>query len=161
MHKILTSTFNGAPKICFVTCEYPPDWGGIAKSAKRIVKILVEHGFDVHVFTAVGKLQQSTLSSAPEIRDGVKVYEVPVFTHNLNDATFDDAMRNFYQVIGQVDQSVRFDLFHGFYLPMAYPCVMVAQGGMRPVIASIRGNDGVVMLKAKVYKAAMIEVLQK
>src|SRR5262249_29162002 len=46
-------------------------------------------------------------------------------------------------------------------LPMAYPCLMVAQRDRRPVIASIRGDDGIVMFKEWPFKQIVTEVLQR
>src|SRR5262249_23711735 len=71
------------------------------------------------------------------------------------------AAEAFYHAISRVDKHVRFDLFHGFYLPMAYPCLMVAQRNRRPVIASIRGDDGIVMFKEWPFKPIVTEVLRR
>jgi glycosyltransferase involved in cell wall biosynthesis len=44
--------------------------------------------------------------------------------------------------VDREDSEHPFDLFHGFYLACAYPCLGAAQIGGRPVVASIRGIDG-------------------
>jgi glycosyltransferase involved in cell wall biosynthesis len=46
-------------------------------------------------------------------------------------------------LIDSEDKRQPFDIFHGFSLMAAYPCLGFASKGARPVIASIRGIDGI------------------
>jgi glycosyltransferase involved in cell wall biosynthesis len=61
----------------------------------------------------------------------------------------------------QVDLHVGFDVFHGFFLPMAYPCVALPGRGARPVIASIRGDDAAGMLEGGPYLDAIAAALRE
>jgi glycosyltransferase involved in cell wall biosynthesis len=115
-------------RICFATTEYPPHVGGIARSAHRLASRLVQSGFEICVFTLPAK--NRTTSTTPVNVDGTIVYTVP--------STLDGII----QMIREVDNIRSFDLFHGFPLVAAFPCLRVASEGGRPVIASIRGIDG-------------------
>lgn len=53
------------------------------------------------------------------------------------------AIRTVVDQLDRLDRRRPFDIFHGFFLPCAKPCMEVSAG--RPVIASIRGNDAVSM----------------
>jgi glycosyltransferase involved in cell wall biosynthesis len=103
------------------------DRGGIATSTLRLTKFLVESGFEVHVFSrrvGTGSFPEGWASGAN--------------WHRVDPG--DDA---FVHAIETVDAASPFDLFHGFWLTYAHPCLLVAAKGNRPVIASIRGEDGV------------------
>jgi glycosyltransferase involved in cell wall biosynthesis len=68
------------------------------------------------------------------------------------------ALRRF---IGHLDQEMGFALFHGFFLPAAYPCLGVAaRGEARPVIASIRGSDVMTLLDQPATRALLLPVLR-
>ena len=114
-------------RIAFVTTEYPPHLGGAARSAQRLVRGLSNAGHDVVVFgTPSPRRPAETLPTS----DGrVRVHWLP---------SSDEEAR---QLIAREDALRRFDLFHGFTLPAARPCLGVARK-QRPVIASIRGVDG-------------------
>jgi L-malate glycosyltransferase len=140
-------------RVCFITPEYPPDWGGGSKSARRIVSMLVAGGLDVHVFAPVTKAAPA--GAGPQSVDGVQLYRVPVDQSSLL-----SAMTGYADAINRVDQRAPFDIFHGFFLPMAFPCLMVAQKGLRPVIASIRGDDGVRMLNDMTFRQGIVKVLK-
>jgi glycosyltransferase involved in cell wall biosynthesis len=70
--------------------------------------------------------------SAPEesVMDGVRVHRIPM------------KLETSLAALRREDQRRPFDLFHGFTLLAAYPCLAVAAEGGRPVVASIRGADG-------------------
>lgn len=120
------STQSSAVRICFVTPEYPPHVGGAARSAQRLIKGLAETGFEVVVFTAVWPGQTSSWYT----EDGALIYRIPFSPQSL------------LGLIDSEDEQQPFDIFHGFSLTAAYPCLGFASRGDRPVIASIRGIDG-------------------
>ncbi len=126
------------PRICFSTLGYPPAPGGVAQSAARVVGYFVEAGFDVHVFTVI--FGEPLGKHIPKERG---VHDVPVTTipWDLKAETSANILA-FYSAIQDEDCLRPFDLFHGYFLPFAYPCILVA-GGKRPVVASIRGDDAV------------------
>ena len=141
-----------APKVCFATAYYPPDTiGGVARTADRIVKYLVEYGFDVHVITTGNReitqdemLQPDSVPIASD-ENGASIYRIPIIrtTKIFLDMkhAVSIAAQSFYWAIHNLDRILSFDIFHGLYLPMAYPCLLVAGRGKRPVIASIMGNE--------------------
>jgi glycosyltransferase involved in cell wall biosynthesis len=115
-------------RICFATTEYPPHVGGAARSAQRLVRGLARAGFDVVVFSAPWGDQKTSV--LPETDDGVPLRWVP---HDVEVAR---------RTIEQEDRARQFDLFHGFTLRAAFPCLEFAAQGGRPLVASIRGADG-------------------
>ncbi|RPJ09176.1 MAG: glycosyltransferase [Spirochaetaceae bacterium] len=138
-------------KICFSTTEYPPDIGGGSKSAGRIVSMLAREGFEVHVFAPikVDVLPSQTHTVTEE--NNVRVYRVYIEKRTNH-------IKQFYNVIKKIDSDVKFDLFHGFFLHMAYPCILVSR--QRPVIASFRGIDAIWMSGTE-YRMIATEVLKK
>jgi len=128
-------------RVCFATTEYPPHPGGAARSARRLVQGLAAEGFDVTVFSAItGEFQASEL---PPMDGSVPIRWVPF---DLDSAV---------QVLTEEDRRHPFDLFHGFTLKAAVPCLDLAALRGRPLIASIRGIDGLA------YDAYASEVLRR
>jgi L-malate glycosyltransferase len=128
-------------RICFATTEYPPHPGGAARSARRLVQGLAARGVDVVVFSAVSPGQ--VRSALADEDDGVVVHWLP----------YDHAPA--LAAIAGEDRIRPFDLFHGFTLHAAWPCLTVAASGDRPVVAGIRGIDGVL------FDDVSIDVLQR
>jgi len=120
-------------KICFVTPEFPPHVGGVSQSAYRVSKFLSEAGYEVHIFTS--SLEEKEMKNErKEINtEAIKVYRV---------SRGPDFYQNIYDTIKHADDSLHFDLFHGFYFWIVIPCLYVAEKGDRPIIGSIRGIDG-------------------
>ena len=136
-------------KICFAAGEFFPMVGGLSKSATRIAKMLSSSGFDIHVIVPVeGKI--SGLKIVPEEMNGLLVYRVPVG----NDVQKSNGS-SLIKVIRQLDKDLNFDLFHGFFLPMAYACCLGMNKINRPLISSVRGSD------AKVWAAPAMKNLLK
>jgi len=122
-------------KICFAAGEFFPTVGGLSKSATRIAEMLASSGFEMHVIVPIeGTI--STLTIVPEKMNGLLVYRVPVGNdiQNSNGSAL-------IKVIRQLDEKLNFDLFHGFFLPMAYACCLGMNKIARPLISSIRGSD--------------------
>lgn len=122
-------------EICFATGEFFPTVGGLSKSATRIAEMLGASGFEMHVIVPV----QGTISEfmvRPEEENGLLVYRVPVGddVQSTNGSSLVKAIR-------QLDEELNFDLFHGFFLPMAYACCLGMNKNVRPLISSIRGSD--------------------
>ncbi|MFT5228769.1 MAG: glycosyltransferase involved in cell wall biosynthesis [Glaciecola sp.] len=122
-------------KICFATGEFFPTVGGLSKSATRIAEMLGDSGFEMHVIVPIqGKASKSGV--VPEKLNSVLIYRVPVGddVQNTNGSPL-------VKVIRQLDQELNFDLFHGFFLSMAYACCLGMNKIVRPLISSIRGSD--------------------
>jgi hypothetical protein len=103
-----------------------PDPGGAGVSAFRLAEQLVRNGIQVHVFrpewVAHSPVTQPTSSADGIILKGARPQALS-------------------EAIRSVHWEQPFDVFHGFYLPMAWYCLPVAQKE-RPVLASIQGTDG-------------------
>jgi L-malate glycosyltransferase len=121
------------PRICFLTPEYPPHEGGVARSAHRLVNGLYRAGFDVVVFTPLWPTQD--LSTFTE--DNIVVHRIP-----FNQVSTMDVIEPVLDVINHEEGRRPFDIFHGFTLIAAYACLCFPPKGNRPVVASIRGIDG-------------------
>ncbi len=119
-------------RVCFVSLEYPPDPGGVGRSAKRITQHLSEAGFDIHVFT-LSKLPEGTVTTTEE--NGIHVNRVAEGPNMVASG------RLLYEAVYTADLQFNFDLFHGFFLPLGNVCHSIADDGNRPLIASIRGSD--------------------
>jgi glycosyltransferase involved in cell wall biosynthesis len=113
-------------RICFLTPEYPPHVGGTARSAQRLVKGLAQAGIEVVVITVAWPGQFPATFST----NGALVYRVPPVIGSL------------VNTINMEDDRQPFDIFHGFTLIAAYPCLNIASQRNRPILASIRGIDG-------------------
>jgi glycosyltransferase involved in cell wall biosynthesis len=146
-----------APAVCFVTPEYTPRATGIARSAVRIVRHLLEGGFEMHVFVPQRGESGETTATTHAIEDGVHVHRVRL----EQDASKLMLAYVLSEEIRKVDEVSRFALFHGFFLPVAFSCLRVAEHGSRPVIASIRGSDAVDWLVTENQRNIISIVLQK
>ncbi len=147
---------RGLPKVCFVTPSYPPVIGGISGAAARIVKFLAE-SFEVHVFTfsKCNPLGEELITSTEE--NGLHVYRVKVLPESST-MIMSFAMRH---AIQEADKATSFELFQGFFLPLAYLCVSIAEKDRRPVIASFRGSDSVVWMGDPWYRDIVKSVLRR
>lgn len=141
-------------KVCFVTAEYPPDWGGISKSARRIVGLLAEAGMEVHVF-APDRGTGGNGCEEPGPGPERSLTRVPI----TDEAS--GAVLPFVTAIYAADRREPFDIFHGFFLPYAFPCLALPERRNRPVVASIRGVDGTSMLEEGLFRQAIHTVLKK
>jgi glycosyltransferase involved in cell wall biosynthesis len=133
-------------RICFTTCEFTPDKGGVSKSGARITRFLVEEGFEVHVFTPC-------VSSKPfcieVMMDGLFIYRMPFH-----------GSAAFTKIISIVDKIISFDLFHGFFFYHAEPCIPLTIQRKRPLIASIRGIEAFWMFQNDLMKAQAYNILE-
>jgi L-malate glycosyltransferase len=137
-------------RVCFVSNEFPPHPGGIARSACRITDGLAASGVDIHVFVPVIRKPVRTFDCRTERRSsGVHIHWV---------STDDDAFLHLSQVLSSYDRQLSFDVFHGFTIHLAYPCLSVA--GTRPVIASFRGIDAIQIL-VRPYAFFAAEILRR
>lgn len=131
-------------KICFVAGEFFPDVGGLSKAATKVSQMLLVSGFEMHVITPLtGTISKSKI--IPEEMNGLLIYRVPV-GNKLQDPSGSpleklNGITQLVKVIRQLDKELNFDLFHGFFLPMAYACCLGMNKPSRPLISSIRGSD--------------------
>lgn len=143
-------------KICLSTQEYPPRVGGVAVAAQRLTRHLAAAGCRVHVVTpcdtpgALEKLQQTE-------EDGAVVHRL------YHDFSVPQAGFAWRQLVRRLDDEIRFDLFHGFFLMAVYPCIAAVERGdqPRPVIASIRGNDVLTLIDHPFLRGVILSSLRK
>jgi glycosyltransferase involved in cell wall biosynthesis len=138
------------------TSEYPPLIGGVATASQRLARHLKAAGWRVHVVAALHDSLRREIESVDE--DGVAV-------HRVRDAINTDPRGNFTlrRFVRCLDDQQNFDLFHGFFLTAAYPCLAVSERGgrRRPVIASIRGGDVHETMLNPYTRALILAVLRK
>jgi glycosyltransferase involved in cell wall biosynthesis len=136
---------------------YPPTLGGVAGAARRLAGMLRDIGFTVHVVAVEegAARPEGEFLSADE--EGVVVHRIAQRAIS-NGTKF--ALRD---VILALDARHAFDLFHGFFLPSAEPCLMAMEATRpgRPLVASIRGNDVITLKDHPFHRTAMLEVLRK
>ncbi len=137
---------NPNANICFVTSEYPPVVGGVSKSAARVVSYLASAAYKVHVFAPGPETLRHVATTVESAGGGgrcgpeVSVTRFPAPGNPIG------LLRHVHHEVARLDQRVRFDLFHGFYMIMAFPFLRIAQRNRRPLIASIRGSDATVCI---------------
>lgn len=122
-------------KICFASGEYYPTIGGLSKSATRISSMLSLAGFEIHVVVPIEGVENHEIPT-PEIEKGIKVYRIPIGKEIQKSNGIHLA-----NSINMLDNRLNFDLFHGFFLPMAFACSLTLRKKPRPLITSIRGSD--------------------
>lgn len=145
-----------APIVCLSTQTYPPEHGGVAVAASRLARTLADAGYVVHVVTTAPNEGPSATVHTHE--GGIEVHRLCHPAPQSADALF--ALR---QLITRLDDKLRFDLFHGFFLFSAYPCLGPASrpGQSRPLIASARGSDVAVLLDQPPVRALLLPVLRR
>jgi len=152
MTEPLQAPVSGRPAVCLVTIEYWPSVGGVAVAVRRLVRSLVEDGYDVHVIVPL--FDGGPLETTRSREDGATVHRVPM---NLA-AGLRQASLSFLGFVRELDREVGFALFHSFFLVKAYACTLLA--GRRPVIISIRGGDMVTQHHPSIRATAVFS-LQK
>jgi glycosyltransferase involved in cell wall biosynthesis len=146
-----------AARICLSTQVYAPEIGGVGVAAQRLAEALVGAGFAVEVVAPcqVSGAEQPSVRSSVE--NGVHVHRVG-YDGDMQQLAF--ALR---ALVRRLDEQLRFDLFHGFFLTAVYPCVSAveASGIRRPIIASIRGNDALTLKDHPYTRAAILAGLRR
>jgi glycosyltransferase involved in cell wall biosynthesis len=143
--------------ICFVTEEFPPAVSGLAVSSQRIVGFLRDAGFQVHVIVPDILPKNGILRSSVE--EGYTVHRVDRGRHEL------ETRMSLHRAVKRLDDEISFDLFHGFFLPSALPCLAPARnrklGRRRSVIASIRGTDASTLILHPLMRPPLLQALRE
>ncbi|SFR06102.1 glycosyltransferase [Poseidonocella sedimentorum] len=142
--------------ICLVSEMYPPTLGGVAGAARRLARLLHSLGHSVHVVTTIDRSESPEGGVESRDEDGVWVHRVSQ-KRPSNSTKF--LLRD---AILQLDDRVGFQLFQGFFLPAAHPCLLAveASGIWRPVIASIRGNDVITLKDHPFHRTTILHSLE-
>lgn len=120
--------------VALLTERYPPDSGGVAVSAARLVDGLSRRGHDVHVFVL-------SLALAPGQRQRAAASVGFIDRLGMLPRRDDSLARWFDDILGE-HRHHPFDLFHGFFLNHAgFVAVYAAHSVERPAVVSARGND--------------------
>ncbi|MET0003361.1 MAG: glycosyltransferase family 4 protein [Candidatus Thiodiazotropha sp.] len=135
-------------KVCVVSCQFPPDVGGLGASVYRITRALSDQ-FDIDIIA-------TTSSKNPNCLKTVGAASVHYVSEGRN---YLETINNLSIAVARLDIDRRYDLFHGFYLPVAKAIIPVARG--RPIIGSVRGNDVVQWLAEQQKRAVVKEVVRR
>ena len=121
-------------RICLLTPKYPPDPGGLAISAHRIVHLFAREGLRPHVCCPDSQL-------APGERQSVEIDGV--WHHRFGPQRRpEDAQMEWFEYVVALNRQYGFDLIHGHYLAAAgFVAVYAARYLGLPVVVGARGND--------------------
>ena len=155
----------GKPRVCLVTDEYPPLMGGVGRSVRRLAEYLVAAGFGVHVVVLLSGRRTRAIAPGSREEGGVILHFQRLETEALDPLQGLTLRRNTRQAIGRLDAEVGFDLFHGIPITVVDPLISVAaeagNGRRRPVIASIRGSDGGILIDNPLFRPFLLRSLQQ
>lgn len=121
-------------RIAFLTEKYPPDVGGLAASAARLVEMLTRFGVEVHIFTPAVGFSPGQISSTRH--DQLCLHRFGIYRRT------DDSLAFWSNTVIAQHQQSPFDLIHAYFITQAG--FVAAYSGCflgLPVIVSARGND--------------------
>jgi phosphatidylinositol alpha-1,6-mannosyltransferase len=121
-------------KVLFVSERYPPDIGGVARSARRTAASLAGQGVGTHVFSWTRTIPSGQLVTSDD--GGVTVHRLGLFS------SWDLSMQHALNVLDYLHASERFDAVWGHYVyPSGFLAVWFAELHALPSVVSARGND--------------------
>ncbi len=134
-------------KICMTTLEYPPETGGVGESVRRIARMLVELGHEVHV--VVFHTKRRLLAAEGATRKGLKTGEDEgIIVHQYRTVmrgegcAVQDFLSDVHAELHRLHEREHFDVFHAFYVnETGFLTTLLAREAGVPVINSIRGAD--------------------
>jgi glycosyltransferase involved in cell wall biosynthesis len=156
----MISQIDETAAVCLLTSHFPPEVGGVAVSSRRLADYLVEGGYRVHVVTPVTEAEVRGTAS-PTVEGGATIHRV------VADAISTDDLSHFRlrKYLKDLDSEVGISLFHGFFLTVAYPCILAANGRngrpQRPTILSIRGNDSVTLISNPLLRSMFLFAMHR
>ena len=126
--------------LLFITDRFPPDLGGLARSADRITKVLCQLGIEVDVLTWSRSLQPGeVLLPEPPVEKRLqepRLYRVGRYRH------WDMTMPHTLNLLDWLQQNRQYDAVWGHYLfPGGFLATWFAKLNNLPSIISARGND--------------------
>ena len=124
--------------ILILSERFPPDIGGVARSASRTAKQINRLGYQCDVFTWTRTLPPGQLESKPVTVDGASmtVHRLGLF------GNFDFSMQHTMNCVEWLHAEYPFDTVWGHYLyPSGFMAVMLSGMLDLPVTVSARGND--------------------
>lgn len=128
-------TEENRPAILFLVERFPPDLGGVARSAQRTASAIQALGWDVHVVAWTRTIDPGGVSSE-QCSDGVTLHRVGLFSN------WDYSMQHTTNVLEWLHGEQCFTAVWGHYLfPAGYLTVLFARMTSLPCTVSARGND--------------------
>lgn len=120
-------------RLLFIAERFPPDMGGVARSAGRLAQSLTRLGITVDVLVWSRYLQPGEVREEP---GQLTVYRVGLYRH------WDMSMLHTLNVLDWLHQTHPYDAVWGHYLfPGGFLAVWFAQRHHLPSSVSARGND--------------------
>ncbi len=137
----MNSPATGRPRLLLITERFPPDIGGVARSAARIAGSLSAAGAEAEVFTWTrmlppGRMESIDVDVRGTGRGSVRVHRLGVF------AAQDFSLQYSMNVLEWLQLEHRYQLIWGHYVsPAGFLAVLMAErAGIRSTV-SARGND--------------------
>ena len=117
--------------------RFPPDIGGVARSASRIARRMASLGHEVHVMSWTKMLQPGSVDSQQaESTAAITIHRMGMF------GALDLTMQHTLNVVEWLHEQHQFDAVWGHYLyPAGFCAVTMAQWLGLPCTVSARGND--------------------
>lgn len=121
-------------RILMLSDRFPPDIGGLARSAARIARSMADLGHEVHVLAFTRQLPPGKLQTREA---------GALIAHRLGQfAAADTSLQMAGHVLDHLHATTPIDLVWGHYLhPAGFAAVLFARGKRLPVVVSARGND--------------------
>ena len=143
MKQSLASQVNDPDKkkLLFITERFPPDIGGVARSASRTVGAFAKMGLEVEVLTwtrslRVGERRLVRIEADGQNGRSITVHRVGMF------GSLDHTLQYSLAILEQAHHEAPFDWIWGHYLaPAGFLAVLFGQLAGIPVSVSARGND--------------------
>lgn len=122
--------------LLLITERFPPDLGGVARSAGRIAEALCYLGYGVNVVTWSRYLQPGEVVMEPFDSLPLKIHRIGLYRH------WDMSMPQTLNFLEWLDQTYRHHAVWGHYLfPAGFLATWFAQLQGLPSLVSARGND--------------------
>lgn len=131
-------TVRSPKRLLFISERFPPDVGGVSRSANRLTESLTQLGLSVEVLTWSRYLQ-----SGEVVRQAVETPTGGLTVHRLGlYRQWDMTLPHTLNVLDWLHESQPFEAVWGHYLfPAAFVAVWFAQLKGLPSLVSARGND--------------------
>ncbi|MAD80755.1 MAG: glycosyltransferase [Pirellulaceae bacterium] len=129
------------PVLLMIAERFPPDLGGVARSAFRTAEAISQLGWNVHVLAWTkslppGELETVAVGDTVGRATGVTVHRLGLFSN------WDFSMQHTANVLEWLYQEFRFSAAWGHYVyPAGYMAVVFAETLGLPSTVSARGND--------------------
>jgi phosphatidylinositol alpha-1,6-mannosyltransferase len=121
-------------RVLIIAERFPPDLGGVARSAERTSASLCTLGLEVDVLSLTRSLAPGALETTG--REGVVVHRLGAFSHA------DLSLQHAFNVVQWLERERHYRLLWGHYLfPAGFAAVLYAKHLGLPVTVSARGND--------------------